>query len=184
MLKNKGFTMIEVLVAVGVMALISTVIAQVFFTSVRSNIKTELMKEIKQNGDYAMNTMIRVIQNAKSIDVCNANSLTVTNQDTPPTTTQFSYALGHNGNPPLNLDYCYITMITSSQIALTSNNVTIGSDATNCGSAINFICSSIGSVTRAVNIKFTLNQIGAGNAKYEKATIPYDATVVLRNLKY
>ncbi|MFZ2024959.1 MAG: prepilin-type N-terminal cleavage/methylation domain-containing protein [Microgenomates group bacterium] len=87
---RSGFTLLELLVSAGVLSLVSVIIAQVIFTTVRLSARTEMMKEMKQNGGMAMDVVKRMIQNAKEISmVCDGaprSVLTMTNYDGGETT--------------------------------------------------------------------------------------------------
>jgi len=45
---SKGFTLLEILISISIAASVSILIAQVFFTTSRTNTKTELLKDVKQ----------------------------------------------------------------------------------------------------------------------------------------
>src|SRR5574341_1852665 len=133
-----GFTLLEVLVAIGIMALVGTLIAQVFFTTTRSNTKVEITKDVKQSGDFAVEVMSRIIRNAVSITTVCAESgtttstITVTNLDERETT--FGCLLDGT-----------VTRIASTSGTrtdyLTPTNVTLG--GANCGtSSLSFVCTT------------------------------------------
>ena len=43
------------------------------FTTTRSNTKTEIVKDVKQQADYAVGTMTRFIQNSRAISLANGS---------------------------------------------------------------------------------------------------------------
>jgi Tfp pilus assembly protein PilW len=174
--------MIEILVAVSIMGILSIMISQAFFTSVRSNTKTELMKEIKQNGDYAVEILSRKIQNAISIETCNPHSLKILNQDTSETTIKTAE---DNGICKIQMDTTYPSPTPEVAGYLTSGNLTVAyTSPSTCDDAVSFLCKPIGSSNRSVTIDFTLEQKGAAQNNYEKASLPYSTTVVLRNINF
>lgn len=67
-LKIPGFTLMEVLVSMGVFAIVSTIIITVLFTTFRTSKKSEVVINLKQNGDAAMSQMVREIMYAESLD--------------------------------------------------------------------------------------------------------------------
>jgi len=87
---RQGFTLLELLVSAGVLSLVSVIIAQVIFTTVRLSARTELMKEMKQTGGITMETVKRMVQNAKAIssecDGTPTSELTLINLDGGETT--------------------------------------------------------------------------------------------------
>jgi prepilin-type N-terminal cleavage/methylation domain-containing protein len=172
--KNQaGFTLIEILVSVTVMGILSVLIAQVFFTTVRSNTKTELIKELKQNGDYSMGVLTRMIQNAKSVDVCDEHLLQITNMDD--SITNIMPESSSNPHPPP----ANICRIVASSSFLTSSIITLSG---NCADALTFECEKIGDIWRSVKISFTLEHTGAST--FENASLPYESTIVLRNINF
>jgi len=53
----------EILVAVSALAVMGVLLTQVFVTTIRTNTKNEISKEVKQNGDLAVSIMTRMILN-------------------------------------------------------------------------------------------------------------------------
>ncbi|MBI5123614.1 type II secretion system protein [Candidatus Roizmanbacteria bacterium] len=65
---QKGFTLVELLVAVGVFVTISNVVIGVLFSTLRASRKSEVLLNLKQNGDTALTQMVANIRYAKSLD--------------------------------------------------------------------------------------------------------------------
>jgi len=174
MQKKNGFTLIEVLVSVGVIGVLSILIVQSFFSTLRNNTKTELMKDLKQNGDYAMQTMVRMIQNAEQISDCSdTHSLSVVNLDGF-TTVFASYP---------NNSVCKISSTSAmTTYDLTSDNVTMTYPVSgSCTDAITFACDSIAGVPSKVTINFTLVQKGSSPDSYERASVAFQNAAIIRN---
>jgi len=74
---NRGFTLIEIVVAAGIMALFSLTLISVFLATVRSGSKAQLLQAGHQEGDFALRQMARVIRGAKEVS-CDSGSITVT----------------------------------------------------------------------------------------------------------
>lgn len=82
--KVKGFTLVELLVVVGVIATVGTMVGNLFLSNLRTAAKTKALTEVKQNGDYALSVMERMIRNAKEVQAgCPGvgTSLTILNPD-------------------------------------------------------------------------------------------------------
>ena len=62
-MNRQGFTLMEILVAVSALAVMGVLLTQVFVTTIRTNTKNEISKEVKQNGDLAVSIMTRMILN-------------------------------------------------------------------------------------------------------------------------
>jgi len=64
-----GFTLIEVLIYIGVLGIILTAIFSLLIVSNRSNIKAKVMRETLEDARRAMDVMVREIKEAKSVYV-------------------------------------------------------------------------------------------------------------------
>lgn len=74
---NQGFTLIEIVVVAGIMALFSLTLIGVFLATVRSGSKAQLVQAGHQEGDFALRQMAEVIRGAKTVS-CGGDSITVT----------------------------------------------------------------------------------------------------------
>ncbi len=172
-----GFTLLEMVVSIAIVALVSTVLSQVFITTLRTNTKTEILKDMKQNGELALETMVRLIQNAKGVtsactDVGVTNqSITIVNQDDGETT------LG------CVLDGSTTRLASSSANGidyLTSTNVTLG--GTSCEtSTISFTCKGGLGIENSIMISFSLAQAGTAAQAFEEASEAFQTSASMRN---
>ncbi len=165
--RTKGFTLIELLVAMGILGIVGGMSSIILFTTLKSASKSDIMREVKQNGDYSLSVMERMIRNASMVTPCPgvANALTVSNPDGQKTTfAKQNVAVGS---------------ITVSKIAsnsgsfLTNNNVSLVGD-------ISFNCTKPVSAPAFVSISFTLSQAGTTTRVEEKATVYFHTSVSLR----
>lgn len=73
MLKNffnsKGFSLMEAVVSIGVIAIVGIILADILTRTFSSNNKTQLISRVKQNGQVALNVIDREIRNTEAI-VC------------------------------------------------------------------------------------------------------------------
>jgi len=165
-IQNVGFTLIELLVVIAIMGTVGVMVSNLFFQTLKGSTKAELLKTVKQEGDYAISSMERIIRNAKTVEsVCasggsTASSITVTNQDD--TSTSFGCDAGN-------------TKITLDGADLTSSIVAVSG----CGSFIT--CTQSGSTPPVVAIKFSLSQAGSSSRPEEQASVPFQTIVSLRN---
>ncbi len=179
---KSGFTLLEILVTISVMGIIGILISQVFFTTTRANTKIELLKDIKQNGQFAMDTMTRMIRAATDINSTCAttgtqgSSLQITNPNGQVTT--FGCVLDNTSGA---------TRIASSSATtseyLTSQNVSLG--GTSCSGDPNmtliFTCTSFADQPARVKINYVLNQLGSPSDSYQTAKQAFETTVSMRN---
>lgn len=169
----------ELLVSVGVIAMVGTVVAQSFFATTRSNIKSEIVKETKQNGDFALNTMERVIREASNVTtacpLAGATTDVLTVEDADGNATSFGCELVD--------DVTRITVNTGGAPQyLTSGNVTLGGlNCSDAGMSLSFTCTSFSDQPSSISISFTLNQRGTPPDQYEQSQSVFQTTVNLRN---
>lgn len=77
---SPAFTLVEIVVVAGIMALFSLTLISVFLATVRSGGKAQLLQSGHREGDFALTRMAQVIRSALSVD-CNGASATVTAAD-------------------------------------------------------------------------------------------------------
>ncbi len=186
-MKKKGFTLIEILISVSVLATVGVLIAQAFFTTTRSNTKTEILKDVKQNGDFAMDIMERMVHSAAGVtSVCQpggttAQSVTILNPDNGTTTFGCLY------DATSSVTRIASTSALGSSQYLTSTNVTLGgSGPTPCtSSSLIFICTSGANQPPKIHIRFTLSQRwrqeGTPPDPFERGGASFQTSVSPRN---
>jgi len=174
--RQAGLSLIEIIISTGIIAIISVAIAQAMFTTTRTNTKTELLKDIKQNGDFTLGIMSRMIQNARSVvSPCSpggssATSLSIMNPDGATTTFTCS------------VDGAVFRIASVSGLQtdyLTSNNLTLL--GANCvASSLEFTCTSVVDAPSRVQITFTLTQQGTPVEQYEQSSASFQTSVNTR----
>ncbi len=169
---SRGFTLLELIVSVAAIALMSTVLSQIFFTTLKTNKRTELLKEVKQNGDFAQESLTRLIQNAQSLKtICDtagveSNSIEIVNPD------------GNNTTLTCVDDgaVARLASVSASQTEyLTSTNVTLGDNCTT--SNLTFLCKGGTAVPNSLSISFTLTHVN-----YDTFSSGFQTTVTTRNV--
>jgi type II secretory pathway pseudopilin PulG len=65
--KNLAFTLIEVVVVAGIIALFSVTLVSVFLATIRGGSKSQLTQVVHQEGDFALKTMVNVIRGADQV---------------------------------------------------------------------------------------------------------------------
>jgi len=165
-MRKNGFTLIEMMIVVGILGIIAVVGSGAFFSILRGSTKTKTLQMVKQNGDYAISVMERMIRNARALTSPTANStvtsITIKNPDGKETT----FSCG--GTP---------ATIASNGASLLSSEVKVND------------CSNIFEVTvgqpeirpAVVKINFNLSPAVASTRPEEQATVNFQTTVTLRN---
>jgi prepilin-type N-terminal cleavage/methylation domain-containing protein len=81
---KSGFTLIEILVSLGILGIVAVIGSQMFFAILKGSTKSRVLSEVKQNGNYALSVMSRMVRNARSIPGCSgtsSNSLSIVSPD-------------------------------------------------------------------------------------------------------
>lgn len=169
---KRGFTLLEIVISVTIIAIIGVVVNQAFLTTSRSGLKTEIVKEVKENGDFALATMERMIRGAAANTIsCANNAVTITSSDNGITT----FGCAFDGS---------ITRIASISASgtqyLTSRALTLG--GTECASSTLVIsCTATPGIPTYVSVQFTLSQKSPSPGVSDQASATFETTVNTRN---
>jgi len=75
---KKGFTLLELLVFVSLVGLILVGITQVLGATLAGSGKSQVMQLVKQNGQFAMSTISRLLRQSNQVTVCAGSQLDFT----------------------------------------------------------------------------------------------------------
>jgi prepilin-type N-terminal cleavage/methylation domain-containing protein len=161
MLEQKGYSLIELLVAISIFSVIILITTQAIVLSLRSSRKGESLITVRENIDYAFGIMERHIRSAESIESCSSVQINYT--DRWGEAASFSCLGGING---------YIAS-GSAALRITSDEVDI-----NCNVPI-FGCNFPGGdVPSSVEIEVTGSK--AGETAVEGASVSTKTRIQLR----
>lgn len=179
-----GFTFIEVVVALAITATLMAVASSSFFYLLRGTSKVEIIKEVKQNGDYALSVMDTKIRNSRDITTsCSlggvtSDSISIVNPDGSAST--FDCVTDGNvrrlreqisvPSQPLQINY-----LTNASVSITNT----------CENSLLFIC-TIGSdnITKIVNTSISLTSTNASGEQIsglEGSSQSFNLQITLRN---
>lgn len=69
--KNDGFTLVEIIIVLAIMAVLGIILTQIFFSTIRGGSKAQVLSVVKQNGQAALEAMDKTIRNAdKVVNLC------------------------------------------------------------------------------------------------------------------
>lgn len=155
---RQGFTLIEMIVVTMIIGLLMVTVSAVFFATLRGSVKNQHLTEVKQNGNYALSVMERMLRNARGIQDCTAgmHDLTLTNPDGEVTTFTFG-----------------ADKIASNSSDLTTSRVIVSNGRFDC-------LATLGQPDR-VQIVFSVSQSSTSVRPEEQATANFQTTVTLRN---
>lgn len=170
-IKRSGFTLIELLVVVAIFGVIGTIATVTLFSLLRGASKTEIIKEVKQNGDYALSVMETKIRNS-TIDDVNcigmANNLIIKNNDG--TYTTYDCVADGAINRLRSTTSGISGYLTNSQVSLADCNTT----------NISFTCTNL-NANKTVSIMFTLKEAGSTTDVANKSSATFQTQIALRN---
>ena len=115
---NKGISLLEILVAVAVFAILGVIVTQSIILTLRGSKKSESQVRARENLSYALSVIERQLRNADSITSCNAG--TVAYKDSQGVSSTFSCVSGAD------------SYVASSSARLTSNEVLINTCLFTC----------------------------------------------------
>lgn len=164
--KFLGFTLIEILVVIGILGIVMSLATGMFFWILKGTAKSQAIQEVKQNGAQALSVMERMIRNARRLDVSTADSdhIEITNPDGG--TTVFSCEEIGDKN-----------LIASNSASLLSGEVEVTGG---CG-IFTVVPGIEGASPVRVDISFTLGRSGSALRLEDEASADFQTTVVLRN---
>jgi prepilin-type N-terminal cleavage/methylation domain-containing protein len=169
LLKSNGFTLIEVLVVAGLLVVVAVVISNMFFTTFRSSTKTKALTTVKQNGDYTLAVMERLIRGSQEV----TSSCPEVPPAAPIVTNNITIKMLNGDEIVFSCDL-ENKLIASNGANLTSDQVKLD----NCS----FECRSQGEFyPQVVTIDFTLSQANEAVREEERAKVDFETTVVTRN---
>lgn len=66
--RRKGFTLVEILVVIGILSVVGTVAGSVLISSFRSYNKSDAQNNLEQQGNYALAFIMRRLRNARRVE--------------------------------------------------------------------------------------------------------------------
>ncbi|MBU1031949.1 type II secretion system GspH family protein [Patescibacteria group bacterium] len=77
MIKAKGFTLVEILVVIAIVAIMGTILAAIFVNTLKGSNKSQILAVIKQNGQAVLENMDKTIREADKVVCLDKNTLVV-----------------------------------------------------------------------------------------------------------
>lgn len=184
---QKGYTVIELLAVLVVMVSVGVIITSVLFTSLRGTGKSNIVNEVRQNGNYAISQMSRMIEFSQIFGGVSTDGTTYTANCVaivPPSPTPTA--------PPVQYSHIKVTSFDNREIVFScsGNPLTVASngaalidtnrvEVTSCY----FSCTQ-NSINDApvIKINFTVSDRNATFVE-NQANIPFETSVSMKNLK-
>jgi prepilin-type N-terminal cleavage/methylation domain-containing protein len=77
MVKNSGFSLIELIVVIGLLSLLTLAISSIMLTSVITSTRIRTTTKVKQAGNYALGQIQSMIRNAKTVTECDSSGYAI-----------------------------------------------------------------------------------------------------------
>ena len=180
---NKGYTLIELLAVIVVMVTVGSIITSILVSALRGENKTNATTLVRQNGNYAITQMSKMIGYARSFEGLSTDNV---NFDTncvpaaPPAPTPTP--------TPTQYKYVRVSSFDGGQTTFSCENNTIASNSSSLVDSVNltvsncyFMCTQkdIRSAP-TIDINFTLTRGSVGLFENQSA-IPFETSVTFRN---
>lgn len=156
---NKAFSLIEILLAISIFAVIGILATRSLFQTLRSARKSDSLVRVRENVNYALGIIERQIRTAEKVDCTSVTALNLPYTAGGGVNTFFNCTLGANGR------------IASGSAILTSTDVSI--------TACTFTCTQVVNNPPSVNISVTAQDNTSTGA--EKGSVTSQTEILLRN---
>lgn len=170
----RGFTLIEIIVSMGILGIIATMGTNLLFSILGGSAKAKVLQSVKQNGGYALSVMESMIRNARKLDyvLSPTDAITITNPDGGITTF-------HCYDSPDSLIASESGTLLGVAARITGQEVKV--DDTSCANFFTITPGIPGVRPNLVVIQFKLIQSGVSSRPEEQTSVDFQTTVGLRN---
>ncbi len=174
-LRKAGFTLVELLAVIVVIASIGGIVFGVLFASLRGSNKSTNVTALQQNGNYVLSQITKMIRNARSLEypspcfsesggsIATTSSVIIENPDAGQTT--FSCDNIPNGTISSNS----ASLVDTSSVVVTACSFTCSQN-----SFYNF---------PSITISFTLSKKYSSGVVDTTTPASFQSTIIMRNLK-
>jgi prepilin-type N-terminal cleavage/methylation domain-containing protein len=181
---QKGYTLIELLAVIIILVTVGAIITSILVTSLRGGNKSNTVNDVRQNGNYVLSQMSKMIAYARSFDGVStdgANYVTDCTITQPPAPTP--------SITPVLYNYIKISSFDGGQTVFSCTGSTIASNGASLTNSANlnvtncsFYCSQSNVLAPpTININFSLSKANAGFFVENQTTIPFETSVTPRN---
>ena len=176
MLRQKGFTLIEVLIAIGIIVAISGVAGDTFFSVYRNYTKANLTLEAKQQGNSVLSLAEKSLRDALNVSTISSQVLQVTKRP------NIYEEIGCVSGSVSTNGYIYskVGSASSPESKLTNDDLRSGVNVKNCVFSVDYVADK--PTVKTLKIYFELTQSVSAPSRVEfQSSIPFELTLVLRN---
>ncbi len=183
-LNERGYTLIELLAVMVVLIATGGIIVSIMISSLRGSNRAATVNDVRQNGNYTIGQMSKMISYAQSFDGVSIDGINFNTNcvvTVPPSPTPMPTPVPYTTIKITNFDRNQITFSCTGG-TISSNSASMIDTNNFSVSSCNFYCtqdSSSGSPI--INIHFILSKANAGAFVESNASISFDTSITLRN---
>lgn len=180
--KKSGYTLIELIVVAGLLAIISGFVATIMITSLRGGAKSKITNEVSQNGNFALSEITREIVKAKNVTFTGGGTCSTDNGSIP---------WDSNSGSSILLDQLDdadpdVTLTCDPGGRIIKNDGTDDFDLLDNSQvkqvSCEFVCSQEDIYsTPVIKVSFTITQFSTSNSSESIASAEFSTTAALRN---
>lgn len=174
--KNQGFTLIELLTVMMIMITVGLIIAAILVSTLRGSNKTNTVNTVRQNGDYAISQISKMLEFAQSFGGVSNDNINYSTACSSPTT-PYNYIKiksFDNGQTIFSCNTSNSTIASNGASLINPNDVSL----IDCS----FTCSRNISVPPTIGIDLKLTQKSSTGLFENNASIEFKTSVIMRNL--
>lgn len=178
--KDSGYTLIELLAVMVVMITVGIIVASILISSLQGTSKTNVIEEIRNNGNFTLLQMGRMISFAQNFSGVSTDNVIYTTNCTAIPSPQYNYIKIRSFDDKETIFSCNPladppTIASNGASFLNTDTVTLDS--------CHFTCSQINlSESPVIGINFVLSQKSSTGFFEQKATLPFETSVTVRNI--
>lgn len=181
----KGFTLIELLVSLFILTTISSLVIGIVWISLKSTVKANNLSVIRQNGNFAMLQMAKMLQFSKEFQGVsnNGNTFNFNCQNPGNTLQKYNYVRFTGSDDEDTILGCTSGPSTISSISASLNkSISLINTAKFKLTSCDFTCTQVNAgLPYTIGIKFTIEKKTPGNIFDEPAPLVFKNSVTLRN---
>lgn len=165
-----GFTLLEILVVMAILGILIGVASSVFISVLRSQNKTQVINEVRQNADLVINLIERDVRDASNLSPPSGNTLTITRDSGDIIWTCVPEGANNNG---------HFTRDIGSGPETVTNDDTLRGVSVDCTGGVFDVT---GSTSFIVRVRFSMNQgVDAPTRNDFNINLPFETTVGTRS---
>jgi len=179
---NRGYTLIELLITIALLATIGTIMVSILFATFRSSNKSQAISDVRQNGNYAISQMSKSIAFAESFDGVSLDGRTYTTDCTISPSPQYKYLQITSFDKGTTVFSCINNPVDNVPTIASNGASLINTSSMSAAAQCYFTCfQPDASTPPTIGINFTLNKTTSGNLSENVGSVPFQTSVTVRN---